>query len=333
MRTSVEILVAVALTAGGATSLASQETTDAVRPAESAGPVVEVDGWWAAPRNLDVDYAFVDTSGSLSGGGRVQTLGHGREPVTRLFVGWKLATPGEPVWGARLWELDAATTSSTGAFPQQVGALLASPDFAIGRSLVDEAAAESRLRTTVVDGGVRWHGGGGERAWLGYELGLRVFRFEENVVVTYRATSTGPVLEQFVTRSSEARGIGPRGAVSFGYRLGRRTTLGAGLGLAAPIGDLESLTTDTALIDGAFDRATVVERPEQRLAFVQLELSLQLEVRLGAGWLLLAAYDFQTWSDVRSQLRFIDDVSQNTAIFGQADAAFEGARLGARYSF
>jgi hypothetical protein len=308
------------------------EPAESSPPAGEPGAVLRIEGWSVTPRNADLDFAFVDENANLSGGGEVQTLGHESEGVGRFYAGWRLGTPSDAEVGARFWEYDGTAFAETGELTEQVGALLATPDFAIGRSLVDSAEAQSRLRATSVDAVFTWNQGSRGAARVSWSVGLRLFRYEEAATVTYRAERFDELLEEFVNTSTDAQGVGPLLGVAFDHGFGRRVRLGGSLAVAVPVGDLEGLATDTALIDGEFDQASVVDRDESR-AFVHLEGRLGVDFLLGRGWTLSLAYALEQWSGTRLELRFVDEFSSNSAVSDEADALFEGGLLGLRYDF
>lgn len=309
-------------------ALRAQETS-----AGATGIVVGVDGWWVAPHNAEVDYAFVDQSGSLSGGGELTTLEHDRVGVPRLVAGWQPSRTDLPAVVGRLWEYDDEATSSTGEHASQVGALLAAPDFAISRSLVDSAEAASHVRASSVEVLADWRLDLAPRSRLQLGAGVCWMRFERALAVTYRALRFGTQLEERVTWSSDAQGFGPLARVRFDHRVGRRVRLGTALALAVPVGDLESASRDAAFEDGALDRATEVRRSGTRRAFVQYDLAVLAEVHLGGGWFAEAAWETAWWSSVLLEQRFVDDVSQNTTLAREADVVFEGGRVGVVYRF
>jgi len=298
----------------------------------SPGLVVEARAWWMAPKNVDIDYAFVDDSGSLSGGGEIRTLSYDRETLPRFYVGWALDRPGVPTIGVGFWQHETSASADTGDLPLQVGALLASPDFAIGRSLVDSASARSRIRATRLDFGLTFSLAPGERVSIQAVAGIRVFRYEEDSTFTYRTDRSGLMLEEILTATADANGTGPLGSARFAYRFGR-VAIGLGLALAVPVGDLESESSDSAFVDGGFDRASVVDRPSARKAFVHLGGDLSVDVDLPRGWSINVAYAFEQWAATRATLRFIDDVSQNSAVAEEGDTVFEGVLLGVRHRF
>lgn len=325
-RVVVPLLLAALLAVAGPPSRAEEPAN-----AES-GALVELEWWWVTPRNGDLGYAFIDDAGNLSGGGRLVSLEHELAGIARFYAGWQTSVRGAPRIGASFHGYHETSRSGTGSFPDQVGALLASPDFAIGRSLVDSATAESELQTIVVDATIAWSR---ERphSRLNLAAGLRMFSFEQRSVVTYDAEDFGQALREIVNAKTEASGLGPFVGVGFEYAFNRRVSLGARVAIALPIGDAAQLTTDTAFIDGIFDRATVVDAPGARRVFTQLDVDLEVRVRLPRGWGLRGAYAFQEWFGIRSGQRFVDALSQNTTVEIRQDVVFEGLLLGASYRF
>ena len=320
-------IVAAVLLAGAGVPCLAQEAAN-----EDSGAIVELEWWWLTPRNGELSYAFIDDAGNLSGGGRLISLEDERAGVPRFYAGWKTAVRGAARIGASFHEYHETSRSGTGSFPEQVGALLASPDFAIGRSLVDSATAESELQAIVVDATVAWSR---ERSHskLNMAAGLRLFSFEQRSVVTYDAEDFGQALREIVNAKTEASGLGPFVGLGFEVAFNRRVSLGARLAIALPVGDARQLTTDTAFIDGVFDRATVVDDPGTRQVFTQLDLDLEVRVKLPRGWGLRGAYAFQEWFGIRSGQRFVDALSQNTTVEMQQDVVFEGLLVGANYQF
>jgi hypothetical protein len=319
-------------------AVAEERAADPGRPAPEASDaeprvVLQIEMFHAAPRNLSLDYAFFDPGGSLSGGGEVQTLAIGGRPETRLRFDWRPAGTGGASVGATLWEFDGAADAATGDRPAMIGALLASPDFAIGRSLVDSAEATTRVRGTLLDADLSWPAGPAGPAVLRFCAGLRAFRFEQLYTVIYRAVRSGNNLEEFVTARNEARGLGPRGGVSFGYRLGRRVLVGGEIALALAIGEIEAEAGDTAFINGSLDRATRSQRPGTRRTFTHLDGAFRVEVLLAPRVALVVSHVYSAWSGVAVGERFVDDVSQNTALTVEQDVVFVGSTAGLRLIF
>jgi len=322
-------LLCFALIVAGTLPVAAQDENDGGDRPDDGGLVIGIESWWTSPQNIDVDYAFVDEGGSLSGGGEVQSLTHDRAAVPVFHVGWRLASAPGTELGARLWQYDESAASATGEFPMSIGALLASPDFKISK--VDSATAETDLRATLVEFGATWShdlGGGGT---LGIFAGARLFRFEESTRIAYRREFL-QLEEEFIEDTTDANGIGPSAAVSYLHRFGRYG-VGASFGIALPIGEIESRTQDQLLVDGAFTNATLVDRPASSRVFTQLDLDLRFTANLGRGWVLTAAYALRHWSGVREGLRFVDDVGQSTTVPVEEDAVFEGPLLGVGYRF
>jgi len=297
--------------------------------------VVRLGSWWLVPRNIDLDYAFVLPQGgtAVSGGGELQSLSHSRSTAPVIQVGWRSGSAGREV-GARFWEYEGSAGSSSGELPLGVGTLLSSPDF--GLAVVDSANADFELRATLVDAGVTWDHDLRNGGSLGVFAGIRLFRFEEQTSVTYRR-QFGVISEERIDDKTDASGIGPRVAVSYEHRWGRRLRLGVGVGVAFPVGELEGETQDT-LSEGfaeplAPQLRTVVLRPGSRQVFTHFDLALRFEAELGAGLTASVAYALQQWSGVRQTLRFIDNVGQSTAVPVEQDVIFEGPLIELRYTF
>lgn len=296
------------------------------------GARVEVAAWWAAAGSLDTDYAFVDPSRSLSGGGEVQSLSYDRRGTVRLRAGWRFA--GGPVVSATLFEHEAAGRAATGMRPGQVGALLASPDFAIGRSLVDSASSESRVRATEIGVDLAWEVAAGRQGKLEVAAGIAVFRFERATAVTYEAADfSGQDLLEIVNVSTDARGIGPRVAAAFAYPASGRAGFFASAGLGLFVGDLEATATDSAFVDGAFDRATVVSRPGTRRTFPAFDGAVGVRGRVAGALSAFLEYRLSYRSHVARGQRFVDDVSQNTTLAAEESLSLEGLALGLAYEF
>lgn len=301
-------------------------------PEREGGALLEIAAWWAAAGSLDTDYAFVDPSRSLSGGGEVQSLSYDRRATARLRAGWRFG--GGPALFATLFEHEAAGGAATGRRPGEVGALLASPDFAIGRSLVDSASSESCVRATEIAVGFAWEVAEGSRGKLEVAAGLALFRLERTAVVTYEATDfSGRDLLEVVNVSTDARGMGPRAAVAFAYPASGRAGFFASAGLALLVGDLEARATDSAFVDGAFDRATAVSRPGSRRAFPALEAAVGVRGRIAGALSGFLEYRLSYWARVVRDQRFVDDVSQNTTLPGEQSLSLEGLALGFAYDF
>ena len=303
--------------------------------AEDTGLVVRIESWWLVPRNIDLDYAFLlDTSDpQLSGGGEVQTLTRNRSTVPVIQVGWRSA--GNSEVGARFWEYEDGSSASTGDLPLGVGTLLSSPDF--GFSVVDSANADFQLRATLVDAGVTWNHELRNGGRLGVFAGARFFRFEEETAVTYRR-QFGVLNVESIKSRTDANGIGPRVALSYEHRWGRRVGLGVQIGLALPLGEIETETQD-ALFAGADEDSLMVQlrneaiQPGSRQVFTHFDLALRLDIGLGAGWTTSVSYALEQWSGVRQGLRFIDNLGQSTVVPVHQDAIFEGPLIGLEYVF
>ena len=316
--------VGIALALASTLPVAARQEGESPKPPAASRILVQVEQWWASPRNLDLDYAFVNRTGTLSGGGEIFTLSEGPRAEPRFRLAWRASDDARTTAGATLWEFDGSASSSTGRHPSMVGALLASPDFAIGRSLVDFARARWRVRGTLVDADLSWTHDIGARALLNAAVGVRLFRFEHETGVIYGSDSSGSELREFINVTTDASGIGPRSEVFLGYRAGRRVVVGGHLGLALPVGRLKGEASDQAFVDGNFDRATVSNRPGTRRAFVQLDGGLSVEVRIASRVAASVSYLYMQWPRVTSTERFVDDVSQNTAFPVERDVVFEG---------
>lgn len=295
--------------------------------------VVEARWWLVEPRGAGLDYAFIDDSASLSGGGRLQALEADAESAFVFRIGWRFGAEDGPELSARFWELETDFADGTGTLTRQVGALLASPDFAIGRSLVDRASAFSQLRASTVDVTLSWTRSLGDHTELGLELGGRAYRYEQVTVVDYRLDSGSTRFEEIVNRRVDARGVGPLGAVRFGYRAGPRVSVRARLGLAAMFGDVDATATDTSLIDGSVDRVSVVDRARGEQTALQLEGSVFVDVRLSGRLDAYVGYAFSAWPDIAVDQRFVDDVSQNTTLPVDRTVTFHGLWAGLSLAF
>jgi len=323
---------------GSTASPAESTTVD-----DDGGLVVHVRSWSVAPRNADINYAFVDESGQLAGGGLVQRLDYDRERVQVIYAGWRLPTSPTTELGMRFWEYDEDAAAFVGDLAEgSVGSLLSSPEFKVID--VDSAGIQSRLQATLVDGGANWTHQVGETGALSFGAGLRLFRFEQAMQVAYRKhqeTFFGEEsTEEFINAKSKADGLGPYLSIGYRQRFGRRFEVGAGFGLAVPVGDLEFRTMDEFFsvrdtFAGRVEefKATVADEPATRTAFLQFDLDIELGVRFGDGWRATLGYAVAYWSDMPAGLRFIDDVSENTAVPSQTEAVFEGAHIGIGYQF
>ncbi len=301
---------------------------------DDSGLVVEAEGWWVAPRNSDLDYAFAGV-GSLASGGEIQTLRQDRTAVLAVYAGWRLSSSPSTRLGMRIWEYDDSSQAATGVQPQEIGPLLASPTLLasfnfFGFLTADSASASSRLRATLVDGGAQWrhelsHGG-----VLRFDAGVRLFRFERTTQVSYREEG-GQLKELFINDRTDTQGIGPRAAVAYDHRFGR-VHVGALVGLALPVGELETFNRQEFLVDGALDIATEATQPGTTRAFLQFEGELRLTVALGGGWRARAAYAFQQWSGIQRSHRFLNAGTATTVPI-ESDVVFEGLLLGVGYGF
>ena len=297
--------------------------------------VVQLEGWSASPRNVEVDYAYIDPSRSLSGGGSLMTVTHGRDGLPKFSVGYRLPGRDAPLLAVHAWRQEKTGFSETGTQPGSIGALLASPDFAIGRSFVDAATAKSRVGGTLVDLDVSWGHAAASRAQLVLSTGVRLFRFEQDTTVGYAAADppSGDALEEFVDSDVDARGFGPKASATFSRPIAPRTSIEGSIGVAVPVGTIRATATDTALRNGSFVLAAVVDRPGTRRAFLQLDGEVRVRVELVRGLSATAAYSFSYWSGVALEQRFVDVVSQNTTLRGERSVVYEGLSLGLRYEF
>jgi hypothetical protein len=299
---------------------------------EPPGITVQVDGFHVTARGLELDYAFFDRTGGLSGGGEVITLPAGSELIPRFSLLYRGRADDLPAVGASIWELRQGGSSETGEHPAKIGALMASPDFAIGRSLVDSALAEEDLRATQVDAGAEWTWGARERLTFGASVGLRLFRFERELFVRYDALRNGVRMKEFIQAKTDASGIGPRIAGNFDARFGC-VRIGGRAGIAMAVGDRSGEVTDSAFLDGSFDRATVATRPGQRKAFTQFEGRLTARIEVAPRVDITAAWDWVLWPGVTVDDRFVDDVSQNSSFSTEGDLVLEGISLGVAVRF
>lgn len=319
-------------------ALATIAPGSSARASEAAPPpdrrvTVEIEAWSAALRGQGLDFAYVDDTGGLSGGGRVVTLDAERDLLPRVAIAYRF---GGASIGARFWESAAGGQKSTGLVPQRVGALLASPDFAISRSLVDSASGSVRSRLTVADVGVGWERPV-DRATLAFEAGLRFFRFEQDTTIVYDADNFGSPLEEILVQSSDTRGIGPRAALTFGYRFGERVRVSGGLGAAYIAATTSSLATDSSFLDNGgqleLDRSTVVDRPSSHVGIPTLDLDMAIDIRVAPVLSVFAAYRATYAAEVVTWQRFVDDLSQNSSVMITGDATVEGVALGLRFEY
>src|SRR2546427_488726 len=103
----------------------------------------------------------------------------------------------------------AAAPAASGSRPPggAAGVLIA-----IGRSLVDRAQAQTRVRATLVDAVLSWTlESESRKTRVGFEAGLRAFRFEENRAIEYESISSGFLQQEFINTTTDASGLGPRG--------------------------------------------------------------------------------------------------------------------------
>ena len=322
----------------GVVESADDSTTQLSPRSEEPRIVVQVRGWWAQLRNSALDYAFVSQdSGAL--GGEVRSLEFDREAALRIYAGWRFPSPGAPLLGAEFWTLETESSDSTGLRTRQIGALLSVPQsaFAISRGFADSAVGRSKIAATQIDLGLTWTPELGERFGLSVTSGIRAFRYEESSIVTYSCQC--PILggtasiEEVVVLQTDRQGIGPRGQVAFHYRFARRFRTGVRVGLAFPVGDLESFQSNTEFIEGVADDSFVVDRRGTRQVSRHLELGMDLEARLWKGLTLSVGYDFQEWSDVRMLQRMVNPLGGSGTISEEASVVFEGPYLELRYEF
>jgi hypothetical protein len=293
---------------------------------------VEVAAWRARAGTLDTDYAFFDPSGTLSGGGEIQSLSYETDRTLRLRAGWTFGA-GARV-SATMFAHEAGGRGSTGVHPGQIGALLASPDFAIGRSLVDSAASQSSIRATEIGVEFAWEVARAGRGRLEVGAGLCALRFERTTAATYEATDfSGRDLLEIVNVSTDARGVGPEISLRFEYPASGRASFFATGGVALAVGDLEATATDSAFVDGSFDRATVAARTGLRRAFPAFEGALGARGRIAGSLFGFLEYRAAYWAGLARLPRFVDDVSQNTTVSSGESLSLEGFSLGFAYEF
>jgi len=301
--------------------------------ADDRGLVVEAEWWSAAAVGADLGYAFVApesvSSGTLSGGGVVRTIGPGREGVAGFRIGKRFGLSAAPAFEIAFWESDVEGNSSTGTLAARVGATLAAPDFAIGRSLVDSAEAFRRIRTTVLETVVRWQFAPAERTRIALTSGIRWFRAQHETVTTYRVDGFGGPEQEIVNQAGEASGLGPLVAASFDYLFAKRWRVGGRLGLAAPVGEIEGETSDIRL----GDRLTLVQRPGERDAFIQPSVEIRVGCSIARGVSLYGAWRWQELGEVAVESRFVDDVGQNAVVSERTRVGYEGAAIGVRWEF
>jgi len=300
---------------------------------DGRGLFVELETWSAAPAGAGTTYAFVvpegTPQGNLSGGGRVVTLGFEHQQDLGIRFGSRIGANGGSRFIVSFQELERSARSETGTQPGRIGALLASPDFAIGRTLVDFAGASSQAKTTLASAVLEWELLEKDNRLLTVAAGLRYLAFEQGEVVTYRFEGFGGLEEQVRTTEVRSSGLGPMSEVRFGYRYGKRVTFGARIGIAAIIGNQESVTSDLRI----GDRFTLVIRPDVEVVLLQVDGELRLDVLVSHGASLYAAFRYIDLGEVRTDLRFVDDVGQNTALPASHSVAYEGFVLGLAYRF
>jgi len=333
----VALFVLLTISSVGSSSRASSAPASARE--EGQGLLVLTEVWWLQPRNLDLDYALIQSGVATTIGGEVQTLSHDRRPVTRLYAGWRLESAPSVQLGATFLEYDDRSSVATGFNPRNVAPSLASPfsPFLGFPATFDSATAESHLQLTLVDAGFRFHHGLGEHGALRVDAELRFFRYQRTTQVRYRRDDLGEIRDLFVNSTSDARGIGPRVALSYAHRFGRRFGVTASLGFAMPVGKLEARDLQEFVMVSPPPEdllgSTLAEQPGTRRAFFQIDSEIALEVHLWKGWDASLSYGFQQWSDVQSNLRFVDFPAQGTAVGIREDTVFEGFLLGVRYAF
>lgn len=289
--------------------------------------LVEFDYGHARLSGRDLDYAFVDPVGGLSGGGAIQRLDLGAHELPAFRLGYKL--PGaSPRWiEVRFDRWEGRQTADTGTHPGAVGALWASPDFAIGRSLVDRASAVATDRASSYSVRLTWRLGRETGPDLQLTAGLRAIRFEEESLVTYRAVRAEQRLQEVVSHHQDVRGWGPSVAVSWSDRFSRRVRVGATAEVALMAGRIDLDATDQSFIDGSFDRATIATRENQRRDLLVLGATLAVDVQLTRQLSAGLSYRFERWSGVSDRIQFVDDVSQNTASISEGRASFAGPSI------
>lgn len=281
-----------------------------------------------------LDYAFVDPVGGLSGGGAIKRLNLDDELTPRFRVGWRI--PGNTgAWlDARFWTWDGGGSATTGTRPNRIGALLASPDFAIGRSLVDRADSRAIQRATSYSLLLRWpitSGAHGPR--FDAAAGLRGVRFEEERLTSYHANRSNVVLFEAVSNKQDVRAWGPAVEGRLSGSFGSRLTIGGSAEAAFLLGRIDFNATDQSIVDGSADRATIATREDERRDLTLFGGSLWLEVRLSRVVTIGAVYRFERWDGVADGARFVDDVSQNSAIVADGRATFTGPSIDLRLSW
>jgi len=300
----------------------------------ATGLDVQVDAWWVAPRNTDLEYALVGV-GDLAGGGDLRGLRQSRSSEPVFNIGWRLASAPSTRLGMRFWEYEDNARSATGVIPQQIGPILASPTFLVfpsffGFFTADSAEATSRLKATLVEGGIDWTHGLGDDGRLRLEAGVRLFRYERETHVTY-VEAQAQLKELVVDELTDTQAIGPRAAVSYDHSFGR-FEMGMLLGVGLAFGDLETTNLQTFTVDDEPEGRSRITDPGTTRSFLQLDGELRFGVLLARGWSLRGAYAFQHWSNVERRQRFVA-AGTATSVPVDQDVDFEGLRLGVRYEF
>ncbi len=309
-------------------SLAWQTRADAPAPQSF---LVELDYGPVSLQGRELDYAFVDPVGGLSGGGAIQRLDLDSRRTPRFRIAWRIPGKSGAWLDARFFTWEGDGNSSTGSQPGRIGALLASPDFAIGRSLVDRADATSEQRANSYSALLRWQLRDGiDGPSVSVAGGLRGVRFEERRLVTYRAERSESQLREFVSTTQDVQGWGPAMETTLGGRFGSRVNLGASFEAAFLLGRIDFDAVDQSFIDNSFDRATIATRSGERRDVLILGGSLWVDVRVSRAVTVGVAYRHERWTGVSDQVRFVDDVSQNSAIVGEGRATLTGPSLYAR---
>jgi hypothetical protein len=289
--------------------------------------VVEIDYGQARLYGRDLDYAFIDPVGGLSGGGEVQNLDFDAHELPAFGIGWKLPGAKQRWLDVQFSRWEGRDTADTGTRPGQVGALWASPDFAIGRSLVDRASAVATNRAGSYSVRLAWQLGQAGGPEIRLAGGVRAVRFEEESLITYRAERSGQRLQEVVSHRQDVRGWGPDVTISWSDQFGRRVRLGASGEAAILIGRIDLDASDQAFIDGSFDRATIATRDDQRQDLMLLGAALTLDVMITRHFSLGAGYRYERWSGVSERVQFLDDVSQNSATISEGRATIAGPSL------
>ncbi|MDQ7005776.1 MAG: hypothetical protein Q9Q40_00935 [Acidobacteriota bacterium] len=293
---------------------------------EPTGAVAQIDLWTAAPAGMDLDYAFLTVPSGLSGGGALLSLAPERQATPRFSLAWRFGGRHRLQVGGAFWQYDAVASGETGPTDRAVGALLASPDFAIGRSQVDTARARLEMRASFFEAFLSWSPPGNEGLTLA--AGVRGVRLQRQEVVTYGMEAFGTQLEEIINRRTDASAWGPVTRLAYQLPVGRHWSFEGGVTLAWVVGDVDIRAADSAFVAGSFDRATLVESRGRSVTGLQVDGRLQIVRRLTSRLDLRAGWSFSHWGQMARAYRFVDDVSQNSAVIETDSVAFEGLFLG-----